>query len=307
MVDGVWKTDWYEPDEQGRFVRPPTRFRDRVSTDGSTPYAVEAGRYHLYVSLACPWAHRTLLMRKLKGLEKAVSLSVTNPLMADEGWTFDPYPGVIPDPIIGARFLRDIYAKADPHYTGRVTTPVLWDKQTARIVSNESREIMRMFDVDFESVAANHTSYYPEPLRAQIDATIDALYQPVNNGVYRTGFAVSQAAYEEALGQLFEALDHWNEVLGGRRFLCGDVITEADWCLFTTLFRFDAVYFVHFKCSIRRVVDYPNLWRYVRELYGVPGVKDTCDFDHIKRHYYLSHRHLNPAGIIPRGPDPRFE
>lgn len=307
MIDGRWTTQWYEPDEKGRFVRPATRFRDRVSTDGSTPYAVAAGRYHLYVSLACPWAHRTLLMRKLKGLENAVSLSVTNPIMGDDGWTFAPYPGVIADPVIGARFLREIYAKADAHYTGRVTTPVLWDKQTARIVNNESREIMRMFDVDFDAVAENHTSYYPEPLRAQIDATIDALYQPVNNGVYRTGFAASQEAYEEALCQLFDALDDWNDVLGRSRFLCGDVITEADWCLFTTLFRFDAVYFVHFKCSIRRIVDYPNLWRFVRELYAVPGVKDTCDLDHIKRHYYLSHRHLNPAGIIPQGPDPRFE
>lgn len=307
MVGGKWTTQWYEPDEKGRFVRTPTRFRDWVTNDGSTPYPAAAGRYHLYVSLACPWAHRTLIMRKLKGLEKAITLSIVNPYMGDDGWSFEPAAGVVPDTVNGARFLREIYAKADPDYTGRVTVPVLWDKHAGRIVNNESREIMRMLDVALDEVAENHTSYYPEPLRTQIDETIDALYQPVNNGVYRTGFAASQEAYEEALDALFAALDHWNEVLGSRRYLCGDVVTEADWCLFTTLFRFDVVYFVHFKCSIRRIVDYPNLWRFVRELYAVPGVKETCSIEHIKRHYYLSHRHLNPAGIVPRGPDPRFD
>lgn len=307
MVGGKWTTQGYEPDEKGRFVRNPTRFRDWVSNDGSTPYPAAAGRYHLYASLACPWAHRTLIMRRLKGLEEAITLSIVNPYMGDEGWSFEPYAGVVPDAVNGAHFLREVYAKADPVYTGRVTVPVLWDKHAGRIVNNESREIMRMLDVAFDPVAENRTSYYPEPLREQIDETIAALYQPVNNGVYRAGFAASQAAYEEALDALFAALDHWNAVLGGRRFLCGDAVTEADWCLFTTLLRFDAVYYVHFKCSIRRIVDYPHLWRFVRELYAVPGVKETCNLDHIKRHYYLSHRHLNPAGIVPRGPDPRFE
>jgi putative glutathione S-transferase len=301
LVEGRWTTEWYKPDEKGRFVRNPTVFRNWVRADGSTPYKPEAVRYHLYVSLACPWAHRTLIMRKLKGLEDALSISVVNPLMGDDGWTFAPAEGVIPDTVNGAEFLRDVYRKAKADYTGRVTVPILWDKQTGTIVSNESRDILRMLDHEFQPVATAKTDYCPPELQGQVDATIDALYDPINNGVYRTGFAVSQEAYDEAVVQLFGALDHWDEVLGKQRFLCGDRITEADWCLFTTLYRFDPVYYVHFKCNLRRIADYANLSRFVRELYRVPGVAETCNLDHIKRHYYQSHRHLNPTGIVPCG------
>lgn len=304
MVDGVWTTQWYAPDEKGRFVRTPTVFHDWVTADGSTPYAPEAGRYHLYVSYACPWAHRTLILRKLKGLEDAISISVVNPFMGDDGWSFDPAPGVVPDAVNGARFLREVYAKAAPGYTGRVTVPVLWDKHTGRIVNNESREIMRMLDTAFDAVAAEERTFYPARLQAEVDRVLDAIYAPINNGVYRAGFAESQAAYDEAVAELFGALDHWEAVLGAQPYLAGDAVTEADWAMFTTLYRFDPVYFVHFKCSLRRIADYPNLSRYMRELYAIPGVAETCNLEHIKRHYFTSHRNLNPRGIIPPGPDP---
>ena len=302
LVEGEWKTEREREDDEGRFVRSETTFRDWVRADGSSGFPAEADRYHLYISWACPWAHRTAIMRKLKGLEEAISLSSVEPYMGEEGWTFSNGPGEFSDPLYGASYLRDIYTRADPNYTGRVTTPVLWDKREETIVNNESREIMQMLDLEFEDLATNEESFYPEDLREEIEGTLDELYDAVNNGVYRAGFATKQAAYDEAVTELFDALDHWEEVLGLRRYLCGDRITEADWAFFTTLVRFDTVYHGHFKCNLRRVVDYSNLWGYLRDLYQQPGVAATVDLDHIKRHYYGSHRSLNPTGIVPRGP-----
>jgi glutathionyl-hydroquinone reductase len=308
MVDGEWSTQWYKPDEKGRFMREKTRFHSRVTADGSSGHKAESGRYHLYVSLACPWAHRTLIMRKLKGLEGAISLSVVNHFMGDDGWSFAEDKGVIADPIHNAQFLREIYAKADPKYTGRVTVPVLWDKQKETIVSNESREILRMLDVEFDAVAAHpEKRYYFSELDCDIEDTIDAIYEPINNGVYRSGFATKQEAYDEAVGTLFKHLERWEEILGRQRYMVGDRITEADWCLFTTLYRFDAVYYVHFKCNVRRIVDYPNLWNYVKELYQIPGVSETCNMHHIKHHYYRSHPMVNPTRIVPLGPLLNFD
>jgi glutathionyl-hydroquinone reductase len=302
LLDGEWRTDWYAPDEAGRFVRPRTRFHDRVSASGEGHFPAEAGRYHLYVAWACPWAHRTAIMRRLKGLEDAVGLSAVGSFMGDDGWAFYDEPGVIPDDVNGAFYLREVYAKADPTYTGRVTTPVLWDKERETIVNNESREIIRMLDTEFAGIATADADFFPEGLRGEIDAAIDAIYEPINNGVYRSGFATTQEAYEEAVTELFDALDRWEEVLGERRYLCGDRITEADWCLFPTLVRFDAVYHGHFKCNLRRIVDYPNLWGYLRDLYGQPGVAETVNLDHIKKHYYRSHGSVNPTRIVPKGP-----
>jgi glutathionyl-hydroquinone reductase len=302
MVDGVWKTEGDIPRENGRFRRSTTSFRGWISSDNGTDFPAEAGRYHLYVAWACPWAHRTAIMRRLKGLEDAVGLSAVGSFMGDDGWAFYDEPGVIPDDVNGAFYLREVYAKADPTYTGRVTTPVLWDKERETIVNNESREIIRMLDTEFAGIAASGADFFPEGLRGEIDATIDAIYEPINNGVYRSGFATTQEAYEEAVTELFDALDHWEEVLGERRYLCGDRITEADWCLFPTLVRFDAVYHGHFKCNLRRIVDYPNLWGYLRDLYGQPGVAGTVNMDHIKRHYYRSHGSVNPTRIVPKGP-----
>ena len=302
LVEGKWSTEWYKPDEKGRFVRPKTVFHDWVRADGSTPYAAEAGRYHLYVSYACPWAHRVLIMRKLKGLEHAISLSVVDPFMSSEGWHFSEEPGCIPDTVHGAQYLRDVYVKARSDYTGRVTVPVLWDKQKGTIVNNESREILRMFDKEFDAVAQQRDDYCPDDLLPEVERILDAIYQPINNGVYRSGFATTQEAYEEAVTDLFAALDHWEGVLGTQRYLAGDRVTEADWALFTTLLRFDPVYVGHFKCNLRRIVDYPNLWNYIKELYQVPGVGDTCDMRHIKLHYYTSHETINPTRIIPKGP-----
>jgi len=302
LVDGQWREDWYKPDNKGKFVRPQTRFRNTVTANGSSGFKAEAGRYHLYVSLACPWAHRTLIMRKLKELESAISLSVVHPDMLEHGWTFDKGDSVIADSVNNANYMHEVYTRAMADYSGRVTVPVLWDKKTGTIVNNESREIMRMLDTQFNSIGDDSISYYPDELAQQIDDAIDAIYEPVNNGVYRAGFASSQSAYEEAVTELFSALDYWDSVLGKQPYMCGDVITEADWCLFTTLFRFDAVYVAHFKCNLRRIVDYHNLWPYVRELYQIPGIADTCNMEHIKRHYFFSHRMINPTGIIPRGP-----
>ncbi|MFB6262057.1 MAG: glutathione S-transferase family protein, partial [Bradymonadaceae bacterium] len=263
----------------------------------------EAGRYHLYVSYACPWAHRTLITRALKGLEGAIGLSVVDPYMGEGGWKFSDVPGAIPDRVNGADYLREIYTAAAPEYTGRVTVPVLWDKERDTIVNNESEEIMRMFDTAMEGVAENDVDLYPEGKRERIDEVIDAIYQPINNGVYRAGFAETQQAYNEAVDELFEALDHWNAVLEDQRYLCGDRMTEADICMFTTLIRFDPVYHTHFKCNVRRIVDYENLWGFVRDLYQTPGVADTCNLDHITEHYYASHESVNPRGIVARGPD----
>ncbi len=307
MIEGQWCKEGYQKDSKGRFLRNPTTFRNWITADGSSGFKAESDRYYLYVSFACPWAHRTLIMRRLKGLEDAIGLSIVDPLMAEEGWEFSNYPGSIPDSVNGASYLRDIYAKADSKYTGRVTVPVLWDKQTNTIVNNESREIIRMFDREFEAFAQNKVNFCPEELQEEIDQTIDAIYNPINNGVYRAGFATTQEAYEEGVTQLFETLDYWEGVLGKQRYLCGEHITEADWCMFTTLLRFDPVYYVHFKCNIRHIWDYPNLWNYLKELYQYPGVKETCNLDHIKRHYYISHPHINPSGIVPKGPAINFE
>jgi putative glutathione S-transferase len=302
LINGEWRKEGYEKDSDGRFLRNPTTFRNWVKADGTSDFTPEAERYHLYVSLACPWAHRTLIMRKLKGLEDAITLSIVDPYMGEEGWQFSNAPGTIPDAIHGANYLREIYIKADPNYTGRVTVPVLWDKKTGTIVNNESRELLRMLDHEFQGIARNQTDYCPPDLKETIDQTIDQIYQPINNGVYRAGFAQSQAAYEEAVTELFAALDSWEKVLSNQPYLCGDQITEADWCMFTTLFRFDPVYYVHFKCNLRRLIDYPYLWQYLLDLYHQPGVKETCNLDHIKQHYYRSHPQINPTGIVPKGP-----
>lgn len=302
LVNGKWSTEWYKPDSKGRFQRPETRFHDRVTADGSSGFKAEAGRYHLYVSLACPWAHRTTIMRKLKNLEDAISISVVDYFMGDDGWIFTERPGATLDTVNEKKFLRDIYLLADPNYTGRVTVPVLWDKKEQTIVNNESREILRMLDTEFNAIGDASVTFAPAELRDKIDETLTAIYEPINNGVYRSGFATTQEAYDEAVTQLFDALDHWDKVLGSQRFLCGDVLTEADWCLFATLVRFDPVYVGHFKCNLRRIVDYPNLWNFVKELYQIPGIADTCNFDHIKRHYYESHETINPTRIVPKGP-----
>ncbi|MGJ3247401.1 MAG: glutathione S-transferase family protein [Elainellaceae cyanobacterium] len=307
LIDGQWVKERNQEDKEGKFIRPSTTFRNWITADGSSGFKAEAGRYHLYVSLACPWAHRTLIMRQLKGLTDAISISIVDPEMMGDGWEFSDGPGCIPDTVNQAEYLRDIYTLADPHFTGRVTVPVLWDKQKKAIVNNESREIIRMLDAEFGEVAQSDVDLCPTDLHDSIESVIDAIYQPINNGVYRAGFATQQVAYEEAVTELFDALDHWENVLDRQRFLCGDRLTEADLCMFTTLFRFDAVYYVHFKCNLRRIVDYPNLWGYVRDLYQHPGVKDTCNLDHIKRHYYKSHNQVNPVGLVPKGPMIDFE
>lgn len=302
LVEGEWKTERQWAAEDGRFKRGKATFRDHVTADGSSGFPAEPGRYHLYVAWACPWAHRTAILRKLKGLEGAIGLSAVDHFMGEDGWFFSDEPGAIPDTVNGASYLRDIYLKADGRYTGRVTTPVLWDKERGTIVNNESREIIRMLDHEFGGIAENDVDLCPEDLRGEIDRTITAIYEPVNNGVYKSGFANTQEAYEEAVTELFDALDHWEGVLSGRRYLCGDRLTEADVCLFPTLVRFDPVYVGHFKCNIKRLVDYPNLWAYTRDVYGYPGVAETVNFDHIKRHYYESHKNVNPTGIVPVGP-----
>jgi glutathionyl-hydroquinone reductase len=288
-------------DERGAFVRADANFRGWVRSDGSTPFALASGRYHLYVAHACPWAHRTLIARALLGLEQAISISIVHPLMLEQGWTFAEEPGLIGDSELGARALWQIYAAADPNITGKATVPVLWDKQQKTIVNNESREILRMLATEFHTLGTRPRELSPKGLRECIDATLDAIYAPINNGVYRCGFAKSQAAYDGAIHELFAALDRWEQVLGRQRFVCGDVLTEADIALFTTLFRFDLVYATHFKCNLRRLVDYPNLYGFVRDVYQTEGVAETCDIARIKQHYYGSHGFLNPQHIIPIG------
>jgi putative glutathione S-transferase len=311
LVDGTWTDRWYDTKlTGGRFIRQESAFRDWVRADGSTRFASESGRYHLYVSLACPWAHRTLIVRALKKLDAAISVSVVHPHMAEHGWTFDnpdDTPGCIPDDVTGAHHLHEIYTKADPHYTGRVTVPVLWDRATGTIVNNESSEIIRMLNGEFEPFGDTTVDLYPEAHRAAIEEVNAFVYPYVNNGVYRCGFATTQEAYEEAAEALFATLDDLDRRLGRQRYLVGQQITEADWRLFTTLLRFDAVYVGHFKCNTRRVADYPHLSGYVRELFQVPGVADTVSFEHIKRHYYGSHTTINPMGIVPLGPDQDLE
>ncbi|MEB3210764.1 MAG: glutathione S-transferase family protein [Leptolyngbyaceae bacterium] len=313
LVDGVWKDQWYDTESTGgRFVRKESQFRNWVTADGSPGktgeggFKAEAGRYHLYVSYACPWAHRTLIFRSLKGLEEMIPLSVVHWFMGEHGWTFESGEGVIPDPIFNSKYLHQVYTHADPEYTGRVTVPVLWDKQTQTIVNNESAEIIRMLNSAFDGIGAKPGDYYPEPLRDEINGLNDRIYDTVNNGVYKSGFATTQDAYEEAVKPLFGTLDFLEDRLSTRRYLMGDTVTEADWRLFTTLVRFDPVYAGHFKCNIRRIVDYPNLWGYVRDLYQTPGVAETVNFTHIKRHYYQSHETVNPTRIVPIGPEIDF-
>lgn len=265
-------------------------------------FKAEANRYHLYVSLACPWAHRTTIYRKLKGLEDMISLSVVHPFMGDKGWTFAEGAGVIADPIVNASYLYEVYVAAKPNYTGRVTVPILWDKKTNTIVSNESSEIIRMLNSAFDEAGATDVNFLPKALLAEIDTINEFVYSAVNNGVYKAGFATTEAAYKEAVVTLFDALDTLEARLADQRYLLGDTITEADWRLFTTLVRFDAVYVGHFKCNIRRIVDYPNLWGYLRDLYQVPGIAETVSIEHIKAHYYTSHANINPTRIIPVGP-----
>lgn len=302
MIDGQWTTEWTERDRSGQFNRMPTQFRDRVTANGSSGFKAEADRYHLYVALACPWAHRTVMMRRLKGLEAAIGLSVVDPILSEQGWQFSENPGAIPDRVNHAQYLQEIYRRARPNYTGRVTVPVLWDKETQTIVNNESREIIRMLDTEFGAVAQTDLDLFPAALQDRIEQTIDAIYMPINNGVYRSGFATSQAAYDAAVTELFAALDYWEQVLGQQRYLCGTQLTEADICLFTTLIRFDLVYYGHFKCNVKQITDYPNLWNYLKEIYQYPGVRETCNLDHIKRHYYMSQTAVNPTGIVPKGP-----
>lgn len=309
MVDGQWHDVWYDTKSTGgRFVRKDAAFRNWITRDGAAGpsgeggFEAEAGRYHLYVSLACPWAHRTLIMRALKGLEDMISVSVVNWLMLENGWTFDQGPGVIADPIHDATYMYEVYRAADPHYSGRVTVPVLWDKHRATIVNNESSEIIRMLNTAFDGIGARSGDYYPEALRPEIDSINARVYDTLNNGVYKAGFATTQQAYEEAVQPLFDTLDWLETLLAQRRYVAGDALTEADIRLFTTLVRFDAVYFGHFKCNIRRIDDYPHLSSYLREIYQMPGVAATVRFDHIKGHYYGSHRSVNPTGIVPVGP-----
>jgi glutathionyl-hydroquinone reductase len=292
-----------ETDEGGRFVRQASRFRDRVTADGSSGFRAEPGRYHLYVSRACPWAHRSIIVRRLKGLEDVITMSVVDPVRDERGWAFGPGRGHGPDPVNGFAFLSQAYLASDPGFSGRVTVPVLWDRETERIVNNESADVIRLLNSEWDEWADRSVDLYPADLRDEIDAVNDVVYRTVNNGVYRAGFATTQEAYEEAFDALFTTLADLDRRLGERRYLAGDRITEADWRLFTTLVRFDSVYVLHFKCNLRRIVDHANLWPYLRELYQVPGVAETVDFDHIKRHYYLTHGSINPTGIVPRGPD----
>ncbi|EGR2697768.1 TPA: glutathione S-transferase family protein [Vibrio parahaemolyticus] len=302
LVEGVWHDVWYDTKANGgKFVREDAGFRDWIKNDSEAVFQPESGRYHLYVSLACPWAHRTLIFRKLKGLEPHIDVTVVCPDMLSQGWQMG-----LPEPLFGHTRMHQIYTQAKPDYTGRVTVPVLWDKKTNTIVSNESSEIIRMFNSAFNDLTGNHDDYYPEPLRGVIDEWNGYIYPNVNNGVYRCGFATSQEAYEEAFESLFSALDKIDAHLATHRYLAGNKITEADWRLFTTLVRFDAVYVGHFKCNKQRIADYVNIQGYLKELYQIDGIADTTDFYHIKRHYYFSHTGINPTQVVPKGPDLDF-
>lgn len=310
LVNGKWQDKWYDTQATGgAFVRDQTRYRNWVTASGEPGpsgeggFMAQPGRYHLYVSLACPWAHRTLIMRKLKGLENMISLSVVNPYMGEHGWTFEACDGVIPDLSEGTRYMYQVYLRAQPDYSGRVTVPVLWDKQRNTIVNNESSEILRMLGSAFDKIGALPGNYSPKARMQEIDSVNALVYDTINNGVYKAGFATEQAAYEKAVTALFETLNLLEQRLSTQRYLLGADITEADWRLFTTLIRFDAVYHGHFKCNLQRLVDYPNLWAYTRDLYQQPGIADTVNFDHIKQHYYRSHHTINPNGIVPAGPN----
>jgi putative glutathione S-transferase len=311
LVDGVWRDDWYDTGATGgRFQREESVFRNWITADGGAGpsgeagFKTEPGRYHLYVSLACPWAHRTLILRALKGLGDMIGVDVVHPHMAGHGWTFDTdFARATGDRVNGKAYLYEIYLKAKPDYTGRVTVPVLWDKQRETIVSNESSEIIRMFNSAFDGIGAAAGDYYPAALREEIDAVNERVYHSVNNGVYKAGFATAQDAYEDAFTALFETLDWLDQRLARQPYLAGDRLTEADWRLFTTLVRFDAVYYGHFKCNQRRIMDYDDLSPYLRALYQHPGIRETVNFEHIKHHYYGSHRQINPTGIVPLGPE----
>ncbi|MDH4652343.1 MULTISPECIES: glutathione S-transferase family protein [unclassified Pseudomonas] len=312
LIDGKWHDKWYDTAKDGRFQRESARRRNWITADGSPGpsglggFPAESGRYHLYVSLACPWAHRTLIFRKLKGLKSLIDVSVVSWLMLEQGWTFDPRYGSTGDKLDGFDYLHQRYTQDSSDYSGRVTVPLLWDKKTGRIVSNESSEIIRMFNSAFDHLTGNTLDFYPQALRNEIDALNERIYPAINNGVYRAGFATTQAAYEEAFHALFDELDQLDALLESRRYLAGERITEADWRLFTTLVRFDAVYHGHFKCNLRRLEDYPNLSGWLRELYQWPAVADTVNFTHIKHHYYASHRTINPTGVVPLGPTQDF-
>ena len=309
LVDGEWHTDvgQYASDD-GSFERQTTTFRDEIRDDSDARFQPEAGRYHLYVSYACPWAHRTLLLRSLKGLENAISVSVVDPYRADDGWQFSPEKaGCTVDHLHGAEYLRELYVRADPTVTCRVTVPVLWDKVEDTIVNNESAEIIRMLDTEFDDVASTDIDLYPDGYRDTVDRIIEDIYEPINNGVYRAGFATKQEPYDDAIDDLFGALEHWDSVLADQRYLAGDRLTEADICLFTTLVRFDQVYHTHFMCNVRFIREFEHLWPYLRDLYQTPGVARTVDMDHIKEHYYTTHPDVTPSGIVARGPDLDFE
>ena len=309
LQDGKWVDQWYDTESSGgHFVRKAPQFRSWVTVDGTAGpsgdggFKAESGRYHLYVSLACPWAHRTLIFRALKELEQMISVSVVHWYMAEDGWTFAAGDGVLPDTVNDAQLMHEVYTKAMSDYSGRVTVPVLWDKQTKTIVSNESSEIIRMFNSAFDGIGAKAGDYYPPDMRSETDSLNERIYATVNNGVYQCGFATTQAAYQEAVTPLFDTLDWLEDRLRSKRYLTGDQITEADWRLFTTLIRFDAVYVGHFKCNIRRIADYPNLSEYLRDLYQQPGIAKTVNMEHIKRHYYESHETINPSRVVPQGP-----
>ena len=313
LQEGKWVDQWYDTKSTGgRFERKAPQFRHWITADGTAGPSGDAGfeaasdRYHLYVSLACPWAHRTLIFRALKGLEDIIPVSTVHWYMADKGWTFQSGDGVVQDTVNSADYMYQIYTAAMPDYSGRVTVPVLWDKKTSTIVSNESPEIIRMFNTAFDQVGAKSGDYYPEALRTEIDSLNERIYESVNNGVYKCGFATTQEAYEEAITPLFDTLDWLEERLSNQRYLTGGTITEADWRLFTTLVRFDPVYVGHFKCNVRRIDDYPNLSGYVRDLYQQPGIADTVNMQHIKNHYYASHESINPSRVVPVGPDIDF-
>jgi len=313
LKDGKWVDQWYDTESTGgRFVRKLPQFRSWVTSDGSAGptghagFKAEEDRYHLYVSLACPWAHRTLIFRALKGLEEMIPVSTVHWYMADKGWTFQPGDGVVADTVNDAEYMHQIYTAAMRDYSGRVTVPVLWDKKTNTIVSNESPEIIRMFNSAFDDVGAKAGDFYPEALREEIDSLNERIYESVNNGVYKCGFATTQDAYNEAIVPLFDTLDWLDNRLSTQRYLAGNTITEADWRLFTTLVRFDPVYVGHFKCNVKRIVDYPNLSGYVRDLYQQSGVSDTVNMEHIKNHYYGSHESVNPSRVVPKGPEIDF-
>jgi putative glutathione S-transferase len=309
LVDGEWQTDVSEyANEDGEFERQETVFRDWIRDDPDARFRPETGRYHLYVSYACPWAHRTLLVRALKGLEDAISVDVVDPYRGADGWQFTPgKAGCTPDTVTGSDYLREVYQRADDGVTCRVTVPVLWDRVEETIVNNESAEILRMLDTGMDGVAQRDVDLYPEGYREAVDRIVEDIYDPINNGVYRAGFATAQAAYDRAVAELFDALDHWDEVLADQRYLAGDRLTEADLCMFTTLVRFDQVYHTHFMCNKKFVHQYDNLWPYLRDLYQTPGVAETVHMDHIKEHYYTTHPDVTPTRIVAAGPDLDFE